>query len=313
MPLRRLPALGSLRAFEAAARHLSFKEAAAELAVTPAAVSQQIRALEEDLEIKLFSRTARAVSLTEAGQRLQPALTEAFLNIRNAVDRIRPSSATPLRVESSSPVLTKWLLPRLHRFSQRYPEIDISITSVSPLSDLAVGRSDIYIRFTRNPDADYYAHKLCDEYSLPLASPDLVARLGIENPKDLLRAPLLHDMSHELFKTDCHWPSWFARVGLDANDADRGTRFDRYGADHAIDAAVSGAGVVLGRRFLARRDMLDGRLVSPFGPTLEFGASYYVVCKFGSESRPDIAAFINWISTEAEVGHRTSTLESDMV
>lgn len=312
MPLRRLPALGSLRAFEAAARHLSFKEAAAELAVTPAAVSQQIRALEEDLEIKLFNRTARAVSLTDAGRRLQPTLTESFLKIRNAVDEVRPGKELPLRVESSSPILTKWLLPRIHRFSQRYPEIDVSIASVSPLSDLATESSDIYIRFTQRPSADYYSHKLCDEYCLPLASPELIARLGIQQPKDLLRAPLLHDMSHELFKTDCHWPAWFARVGLSSSDADRGTRFDRYGADHAIDAAVSGAGVVLGRRFLARRDMLDGRLVSPFGPILEFGVSYYVMCKLGLERRPDIAAFINWITTESEVGRRSAALASDV-
>ncbi|MEM7776207.1 MAG: LysR substrate-binding domain-containing protein [Pseudomonadota bacterium] len=311
MPLRRLPALGSLRAFEAAARLLSFKEAATELSVTPAAVSQQIRALEDDLQVKLFTRSARTVALTEAGHRLQPALSAAFMQIRDAIENVRPDANKPLRVESSSPILTKWLLPRLHRFAQRYPDLDVSISSVSPLSDIRTDGAEVFIRFSRVPHGDFFSHKLCDEYALPLASPSFVERLSIREPRDLLRAPLLHDTSYELFGIACHWPVWFERVGLDPSEATRGTRFDKYAADHAIDAAVNGAGIVLGRRFLARLDMINKRLVSPFGPVMALTASYYVVCKRGVETEPNVAAFINWITTEAAVGQYRATRDAE--
>ncbi len=272
--------------------------------MTPAAVSQQIRGLEDDLEVKLFKRSARSVTLTDAGRRLQPTLSAAFMQIRDAVEDIRPTANKPLRVESSSPILTKWLLPRLHRFAQRYPELNVSISSLSPLSDIRADGADVFIRFTRQPSDEFFWLKLSSEYCLPLASPELVERLNIREPADLHRAPLLHDMSYELFQTESHWPAWFAQAGLDASDADRGTRFDKYAADHAIDAAVNGAGVVLGRRFLARLDMIESRLVSPFGPMLEVDVGYYVICRKGSERDPNTAAFINWVTTEAAAAHR---------
>ncbi|MEM9147657.1 MAG: LysR substrate-binding domain-containing protein [Pseudomonadota bacterium] len=298
MPFRRLPALGSLRAFEAAARHGSFKAAATELAVTPGAVSQQIRGLEEDLDVKLFARAVRSVSLTESGQRLQPALTSAFMMIREAVDDVRPQSQSPLRVQSSGPIIGKWLLPRLHRFAERYPELGVSIQSVNPIIPFGDDGPDVSIRYTRKPSSGLFAQKLCAEYLLPLASPDLIGRLGLRDPSDMVRAPLLHDTSNEVFGEAPDWATWFAAAGLDPAGARRGMRFDRHAGDHAIDAAVNGAGVVLGRRFLARQDMLDGRLVSPCGPVLELPVSYFVVCPKGDESRPEIAAFINWMREE---------------
>lgn len=310
MTLRRLPALGSLRAFEAAARLSSFKAAADELAVTPAAISQQVRSLEDDLGVKLFTRSARAVALTSAGHQLQPVLTTAFMQIGEKIEEIRPADTGPLRVESSSPILTKWLMPRLHRFAERYPELNVSITSVSRISNLEQGGPDVFIRFTQLPGDDVFCHKLCDEYCLPLAAPHLVKRLNLKEPLDLLRAPLLHDTSHELFRTECHWPTWFAHVGLDPAASDRGTRFDKYSADHAIDAAVNGAGVVLGRRFLARLDMVAGRLVAPFGPMIAHGISYYVMCRKGHEKRPDVAAFINWAITEAAAGNDRASADA---
>ncbi|MEM9783315.1 MAG: LysR substrate-binding domain-containing protein [Pseudomonadota bacterium] len=299
MPLRRLPALGSLRAFEAAARLCSFKAAAAELAVTPGAISQQIRGLEQDLEVKLFRRAVRSVSLTEAGRQLQPALTAAFLQIRDAVDQVRPRAQASLRVDSSGPIISKWLLPRLHRFAERYPDLGVTIQSNNGLSDIASGAADVAIRFTHRPGPDLFAAKLCAEHVLPLASPELVSRLDLRAPSDMARAPLLHDTSAEVFADPPDWPCWFERAGLDPMGAQRGMRFDRHAADHAIDAAVNGAGVVLGRGFLARTDMLEGRLVSPFGPALPMAVGYYVVCRAGLETRPDLAAFINWIRDES--------------
>ena len=296
MPFRRLPALTALRAFEAAARHCSFKVAAAELAVTPGAVSQQIRALEEDLGVKLFTRAVRAVALTEEGRRLQPVLTEAFMQIRDALDALRPKPLTPLRVEASGPVITKWLLPRLHRFVERYPELGVTVGSSEDLRPCE--RDEVFIRFNETPGNGVFAVTLCTEFVLPLASPELVARLDLRQTGDIMRAPLLHDTSNEFFPNDPDWKRWFKLAGLDPAGAQRGTRFDPRAADHAIDAAVNGAGVVLGRRFLARKDMLEGRLVSPFGPMIPMHARYFVVCQEGQQSRPDIAAFINWMREE---------------
>lgn len=300
MPLRRLPALNALRAFEAAARLLSFKEAAKELAVTPGAVSQQIRALETDLDIKLFTRAVRAVTLTEAGRRLQPALTAAFLQISAAVNEIRPRAQSSLHVNTSGPIIGKWLLPRLHRFSERYPDLSVNLQSMPGFSAFGgADGPDVTIRFTRSIGDGLFAQKLGEEHVIPLASPDLIERLHLREPADLVRAPLIHDTSLELFGPIADWPTWFEIAGLNASGAKRGMRFDRHTADHAIDAAVNGAGVVLGRRFLAREDMLAGRLVSPFGPVLRLHVSYFVVCREGDEKRPEVAAFINWMREEA--------------
>lgn len=299
MPLRRLPPLGSLRAFEAAARLSSFKAAASELSVTPGAVSQQIRTLEDDLGVKLFTRSVRSVTLTVAGRQLQPALSEAFLQIHDAVDQVRPTLQAGLKVESSGPIISKWLLPRLHRFAERYPELAVSIQAVNHISEISSDSPDIFIRFNEAPGPGLFAMKLCDEYLLPLASPELIERLDLSEPSDIARAPLLHDTSHEVFGKTPDWGAWFARAGLNPAQAARGMRFDPRSADHAIDAAVNGTGVVLGRRFLAREDMIERRLVCPFGPVLPMNVSYFIVCRRGDETRPEVAAFINWTREEA--------------
>ena len=301
MPFRRLPALSSLRAFEAAARLSSFKDAAAELAVTPGAVSQQIRALEDDLGVKLFTRAVRSVTLTEAGQSLQPAVSSAFLQLRDAVDQVWPKAVRPLRVESSGPIIRKWLLPRLHRFAERNPELPVSFETSSEISAFGKDGPDVVIRFTRAPGEGLFAVKLCEDFLLPLASPDLVAQLDLHQASDIVRAPLLHDTSTAPFAKNLNWSGWFSRAGLDTAGAQRGMRFERQAADHAIDAAVNGAGVVLARRFLARKEMLDGRLVMPFGPVIPMHVSYFVVCQKGDETRPEIASFINWSREEAAV------------
>lgn len=298
MSLQRLPPLRSLRAFEAAARLSSFKAAAAELSVTPGAVSQQIRALEEDLGVKLFERTVRAVSLTEAGRRLQPALTAAFLQMRDAIDSVRPGPQTPLRVGSSGAVISKWLLPRLRRFAERYPDLSVTIMADSGRSGVDADAPDVAIRFIRSPGPGLFAQKIGDEHLLPLASPHLIDRLALRAPVDMIRAPLLHGAAPEIPGDLPDWPHWFGRVGLNPAQARRGVRFDRHAAHHAIDAAANGDGVVLGRRFLADGDLRAGRLASPFGPMLRAHVSYFVLCDAGEEARPEIAAFINWVCEE---------------
>lgn len=275
----------------------SFKDAAKELSVTPGAISQQIRGLEDDLGVQLFTRAVRSVTLTEAGRRLQPALTTAFLQIKDAVDHVRPQAALPLRVEAGGPVITKWLLPRLHRFSEQYPDLQVTIGTA--LEIRPCGEREVILRFSESPGEGVFALKLCEEYLMPLASPELIARLDLNQPKDLVRAPLLHHVGNPTSGPQPDWASWFTAAGLDPAGARRGMHFDPRAADHALDAAVSGAGVVLGRRFLARLDMAEGRLVMPFGPVLPMHINYYVLCKEGEETDPDIAAMINWISSEA--------------
>ena len=292
----RLPALGALRAFEAAARHGSFKAAAAELHVTSSAVSQRIRMLEEDLGVSLFVRSPRSVALTSDAKSLQPRLEAAFSEIQTAVDSVRQTTARPLRIAASGPVIRKWLLPRLHRFSERYQELDVSLTAEShyrtPEAD------EVFIRFKEEPGQGVFSQLLCEEHLLPLASPELIDRLGLKRPEDIVRAPLLHHHPDPELGPAPGWADWFDKVGMNSASASRGTHFDPGAADHAIDAAVNGAGVVLGRRFLARTDVTDNRLVCPFGPSLPMGVNYYVVCAEGAESTANIAAFINWIREE---------------
>lgn len=299
MPLRRMPALGSLRAFEAAARRLSFKDAACELSVTPGAVSQQIKSLEEDLGIPLFVRATRSVALTEAGRALQPELTAGFLQIRQAVDKVRPGQSKNLRINSSNPIISKWVLPRLHRFTALVPDLQVNIETESGLNEMRDDGPDVVIRFTKTLSNDLYFREIHEELLLPVASPDLINRLKIEKPSDLVRAPLLHDTSFVAFGDDNSWDKWFSLTGLPKAGHRRGVSFERHAADQAIDAAIGGAGFALGRSLLVHDALKDGRLICPFGPILSVGIKYYVCCRHGSEREPNIARFMDWAQEEA--------------
>ncbi|MEO1773404.1 MAG: transcriptional regulator GcvA [Pseudomonadota bacterium] len=298
MRRHRLPPLAALRAFEAAARLSSFKAAAEELSVTPAAVSQQVRALEADLELTLFQRGARSVALTAEGERLHRGVSEAFRQLYDAVDEVRPTTAHTLRISCSPSVATKWLVPRLHDFTARFPEARIRVTTTFDLEPFGNAGPDVAIRFGTEPSSDLYVEKLCSEALIPLASPALVQRLGLQRPEDLRRAPLIHDDSLMMrFSGAPGWREWFRAVGLDPREAERGTHYTEF-ADQAIDAAAAGAGVVLARRFLALADIEAGRLVSPFGPILPLELDYFVVCAPGTERQPLIAAFLEWAGSE---------------
>ncbi len=300
MPLRRLPPLNALRAFEAAARHASFKLAADELAVTPAAVSQQVRALEDDLGVSLFDRGARSVALTKDGRRLQAGLTDAFMKMRVVVEAVRAPESDALSITCSGPVATKCLAPRLSRFHDIHPDISIQIDASFDLEDLGVPGPHIALRFGNPPDRKLHSVQLTTEVLMPMVSPELAERLDLNVSQDILRAPLIHDESlMKWFQSAPTWSDWFSRAGLDPAQANRGTRFSSYG-DQAIDAAVGGAGVLLGRVGLAANDLMSGRLICPFGPVLELDLAYYAVCEAGTEKEPAIAAFLNWIKQEAQ-------------
>lgn len=294
--MARTPPLAALRAFEAVARHGSLKAAAGELAVTPSAVSHQIKALEADLGITLLVRLNRAVQLTEAGRLLSLGLSDGFTRLREAVDRVRPNrGAETLTVSCGPPFAAKWLAPRLGDFLSRFPHVDLRIAANLSRSDLDSGEADVAIRLSREVEQLLYAVDLWPERVTIMASPDAFRRYGVTVRADLVTAPLIHDDSL-LFDPDAPtWPAVFRSLGLPPDTAHRGPRFGAY-ADQALDAAAAGAGFVLGRLVLAERDLSTGRLARLEDQDMPTGVRYRAVCRAGRQKEPTIANFLFWIS-----------------
>lgn len=303
MPLKRLPSLSALRAFEAAARRGSFKEAATELFVTPGAVSQQIKGLEADLGVALFERSVRSVRLTSAGQALQPTVSDAFLQIRQAVDRIRPElSKVELRINSSGPIISKWLLPRLHKFTARAPDIQLHIETELDVNRIQDDGSDIVIRCCKDAPPGLHCEKLHRELLIPVASPHLILTRQIETAQDIVNAPLLYDTSLSDSGLQPGWACWSNAVGLeDQSQRQDIITFQRHAADQVVDAAAAGSGIALGRSFLVYGALADGRLTCPFGPVIESGLTYFVCCRAGREKEQHISDFLAWAIEEAAV------------
>ncbi|MEM7775029.1 MAG: transcriptional regulator GcvA [Pseudomonadota bacterium] len=295
-----LPPLNALRAFEATARHLSFSRAADELHVTPAALSHQIKGLEDFLGVKLFLRKPRAIELTDAGRSLYPGVHAAFGQLRQAVQSLERIRNDRVLVVSAPPGFTaKWLAPRLHRFMTANPDIDTRISSTKSLVDFTADGVDVLIRNAIEAPENMHAEKLVDIVILPVASPRLIDEIGgLEKPEDLMRVPLIHDESISELPGVPYWKDWFARQGIRDVDLSRGLRFNS--ADHALEAAVEGAGVVLAYRTLAYDDLRVGRLVAPFGSTLTTKRSFFLACEAGSEYRPNVLAFREWVRAEMD-------------
>lgn len=302
MPLTRLPPLASLRAFEAAARRGSIKDAAEELAVTPGAVSQQIKALEADLGVLLFARKTRAIYLTAEGQRLQPTVTEAFLQLRQAVDQIRPGGTRRLRINSTNAIISKWLLPRLHRFNAANPNLTVHIETEPYLNPMTEYAPDVLISHYKSAPWELYAKPIYRELILPVAAPRWLDDMNIKTPDDIARATILHDTSLTFFKQPSSWELWAKAAKLRTPlDLSRAIIFEPHAADQVIDAAVSGAGITIARSLLAYSALSDGRLICPFGPVIESGMTYYVCCREGREEEPHIQSFLSWACKEAAV------------
>lgn len=299
---RPLPPLNALRAFEATARHLSFTRAADELHVTPAALSHQIRGLEEFLGQKLFHRQARAITLTRAGELIYPGLNAAFLQMRRTIDLLDRGRDDGVLVISAPPGFTaKWLAPRLYRFLMANPEIDARVSATQAYANFTSDGVDVAIRNGREPFVGLFAQRLLDVHMLPVLSPRLLSEAGgISAPADLRKLPLIHDDSLSAVAGWPRWAEWFARAGvggLDDVDYGRGLRFNS--ADHAIEATIEGAGVLLAHKALISDDLRTGRLVAPFDLEIEADRGFYLVCPQGNETVPKIAAFRTWIVEEA--------------
>ena len=294
---RRLPPLNALRAFEAAARYLSFTKAAEELFVTQAAISHQVKALEAALDLQLFRRLNRRLMLTDAGQLYLPALTEAFDAIDTATARLRADeNAGRLVVSVANSLAAKWLLPRLPRFRDRHPEFDVEISALDRLVDFGRDNVDMAIRYGLGRYPGLRVDPLMKDTNFPVCSPGLLAGpVPLREPGDLRRHSLLHDDVSTFDAPD--WSKWLAAVGVTGVRADRGQRYSH--SSLVIQAAIDGQGVALGRSTLVALDLEAGRLVQPFGPALPSVYACYVVSPPATAERPKIKAFRDWLLDEA--------------
>ncbi|MFO1351739.1 MAG: transcriptional regulator GcvA [Gammaproteobacteria bacterium] len=291
---RRLPPLNALRVFEAAGRHLSFTKAAAELHVTQAAVSHQIKALEEHLGLALFRRLNRALVLTADGQTYLRAVRQAFEDLWVATERLRRSeSSGVLTVSTLASFAARWLVPRLGRFREAHPEIDIRIAPSHELVDFARTDVDVAVRYGGGRYPGLRADRFMTEDVFPVCSPALLqGQHPLRQPEDLQYHHLLHD-DHP-----SGWLIWLEAAGIHKLDASRGSVFND--SSMLIQAAVAGQGVALARSVLAADELAAGRLVRPFELSLPAALAYYIVCPEETAGQPKIIAFREWLFHERD-------------
>jgi len=296
-----MPPLNALRAFEAAARHLSLTKAGQELHVTAGALSHQIRALEEMLGLKLFERRVRSIALTPAGKQLYPGLQTGLTHIRDAVDGLNNVSEERVLVISTPPGFTaKWLAPRLYRFADEYPGIDTRVSSSFNNANFTTDGVDVAVRnLSSKPATDpaLVIEKLIDMSMVPVCSPKLIESHGpLDRPNALRGVPLIHDDAFSDRARVPTWSDWFKAAGVEGVDVSRGLRFNS--ADHALDATAEGAGVMLAQDVLAYDELRTGRLVIPVGFALRSGRAYHIVCAKRRAANPHVASFRTWLKQE---------------
>ena len=297
--MARLPPLNALRAFEAAARHLSFNAAAEELNVTPAAISHQVKALEADLGVQLFRRLNRAVRLTDAGQACLPGLRDGFERIAEAVARARQGNSVGVLTVTASPAIAaKWLVPRLERFRDRYPAIDLRIDASMRIVDLV--REDVHVglRYGTGNYPGLHTELLVRTEVFPVCSPKLLkGRHPLRTPADLRHHTLIHDETTTYDPSGPDWAMWLRAAGVIDIDTNRGLRFNQVAL--ALDAAIAGRGVTLARDVFAADDLAAGRLVRPFGKAMPVSFAIYVVIPPALVAAPKVKAFRDWLFEEA--------------
>lgn len=292
---RTLPPLNGLRAFEAAARHMSFTDAADELSVTQAAISHQVRGLEQRLGLKLFVRRNRSLLLSEAGQAYLPSVRAAFDQLNEATEKLlQKDRGGHLTVTTTSSFAMKWLVPRLGGFQRANPEIDVRIHTDTHLVDFSREDVDIGIRYGRGQWPSLTAEWLVNEDVMPVCAPALVkGPNGLKRPADLKRFTLLH-----IGTFPDNWQIWLTAAGVKGIDSSRGVFFDF--ALAAYQAAMDGLGVALGRQPLVDPDLKAGRLVVPFDFKMSTELAYYVIYPPDAIRRRKIKAFRDWVMSLAE-------------
>ena len=309
----RLPPLNALKVFESVGRHLSVKNASAELNVTPAAVSHKIKALEGFLGVQLFYRRNRGLELTDAARECLPKLREGFDSITQAVERLRARKGGGMLTVSAAPSFAaRWLMPRLHRFLESHPEIDVRISARLRQSaeggrrgaaaeratvDAWLSDSDVAILYGRGDYPGFAVDKLFDLSVTPICSPRLLTdpEHPLLRPADLKHHLLLHDDTGDLYDGVSFWEVWLKAAGVQDVDLSHGAHFSH--AVLAFEAAAEGHGVVATKPLLAESDLTAVRLVTPFALRAPLQSSYYLV-RDVARARPDVVAFRKWLLEE---------------
>lgn len=285
----RLPPLNALRAFEASARQLSFTRAAEELFVTQAAISHQIKALEDNLGIKLFMRKNRALLLTEEGQSYYLDIKDVFNSLHEATERLLARGAKGAITVSLQPSFAiQWLVPRLNTFNLLHPDIDVRIKAVDQPENSLTEDVDIAIYYGRGRWSGIHADQLHTEYLIPVCSPMLMTgKKPLNKIEDLEKHTLLHDTSRR------DWKRWFKHVDVRGANVNHGPIFSH--SAMVVQAAIHGQGVALAHSVLAKPDIDSGRLVCPFNDVLVSKNSYYIVCREQQLDLGKISAFREWV------------------
>lgn len=290
--------LNALRVFDAAARHLSFTKAADELAVTPAAVGQHIRALEDLLGVILFKRLGRNLALTIEAERALPALRDGFLKFEEAVRLLQAGQTSKSLAISVPPSFAaKWLVPRLDRFIAAHPDMQVRVFATMQMVDFTQENVDLAIRYGRGGYDDLEVDKLMDEQVFPACAPAL--RDGpamLRAPADLPGVPLIHDDADEVEDGAPTWAMWLNAAGIHHPDPERGLHFNQSAL--AIEAAAAGKGVVLAKAAIAAADLASGRLVRLFGDSQPIDFGYYLVAPEPQWRQKKVQAFIAWLRAE---------------
>ena len=315
----RLPPLTAMRAFEAASRHLSFKRAAEELHVTPAAISQQIKALEDYLGIPLFRRLTRALEITPQGSAMLPKIREGFDCFAAAVESARRPCDGGLTVTAPPSFATRWLLPRLPRFAALHPEISLRLSSSNDAvdrrgansfvedeqADLRAAASTVAIRYGTGKYPGFRVERILAPDWVPVCSPHLATEdKPLRQPEDLARHVLIHDETVDVEGRQPDWREWLSQAGASGVNPDRGPHFSN--AVLAVEAALDGQGVALALRPLVEADIAAGRLILPFERSVPSPYAYFLVMRKVVADRESAAAFRNWLLAEAEVSQQAA-------
>ncbi|GHF17151.1 LysR family transcriptional regulator [Kordiimonas sediminis] len=296
---RSLLPLNALRAFDAAARHMSFKKAADDLSVTPAAISQQIRSLEDILGVELFRRTNRSLILTEAAQLSLAALKEGFEKMEEAVDILTQSkSHNVIKVSVSPSFASKWLVPRLASYYERRPDAIVKISATMSLTDFNVEDIDLAIRYGSGKYPGLEVIEILRETVFPVCSPELLeSSKPIKKPADLKAHTLIHDDSFSDDDSAPNWSMWLRAAGVNIEEGLPALHFNTHSL--AIEAAVAGRGVALARSAIAEEDLKAGRLVKLFDEVMPVGFAHHIVSPAEKIKSERVLDFIDWLVAEA--------------
>lgn len=294
---RNLPPLNALRAFEAAARHLSFTKAADELNVTQAAVSHQVKALEERLNIRLFKRLNRALMLTDDGQKYFPDLRDALDLISQSTDKLLKSDSNGVLTVSVMPSFASlWLVPRIQIFSRLYPDIDVRISADDRLTDFNLDHVDVAVRYGRGRWPGLHVEKIMEEEIFPVCSARyLEDHPELKTPNDLVGHTLLHDyaFADEAFLT---WAYWIKHAQVKGIDPSRGPKFSH--THMVMQACMAGEGIAMGRSAMIKSDLDAGRFIRLFDFAVASDVAYYFVCPTSTIERFKNTAFRDWLLSE---------------